>query len=54
MADFLNMCMKLKMMNTHRVGQKSLEPYRPSKSSPKQSESADMGQTGYAMEKDQF
>ena len=48
------MCMKLKMMNTHRVGQKSLEPYRPSKSSPKQSESADMGQTGYAMEKDQF
>ena len=45
------MCMKLKMMNTHRAGQKSLQPYRPSKSSQKQSKSANMGQTGYAMEK---
>jgi hypothetical protein len=43
--------MKLKIMKTHRVGQKSLEPYRPSKSSQKQSKTADMGQTGYAMEK---
>jgi hypothetical protein len=43
--------MKLKNMKTHRVGQKSLEPYRPSKSSQKQSKTADMGQTGYAMEK---
>ena len=42
--------MKLKIMKTHRVGQKSLEPYRPSKSSQKQSKTADMGQTGYAME----
>ena len=39
------------MMNTHRAGQKSLQPYRPSKSSQKQSKSANMGQTGYAMEK---
>ena len=38
-------------MNTHRAGQKSLQPYRPSKSSQKQSKSANMGQTGYAMEK---
>ena len=46
--------MKPKVMNTHRVGQKSLQLYRPSKSSQKQSKSADMGQTGYAMEKGQF
>ena len=39
------------MMNTHRVGQKSLEPYRPSESSQKQSKSAKMGQRGYAMKK---
>ena len=39
------------MMNSHRAGQKSLQPYRPSKSSQKQSKSANMGQTGYAMEK---
>ena len=43
--------MKLKIMTTHRLGQKSLEPYRPSKSSQKQSKTADMGQIGYAMEK---
>ena len=53
-ADFWDICMKLKMMNTHRVGRKSLGPYRPSKSSQKQSKSADMGQTGYAMKKGQF
>ena len=39
------------MMNTHRAGQKSLQSYRPSKSSQKQSKSANMGQTGYAIEK---
>ena len=39
------------MMNTHRAGQKSLQLYRPSKSSQKQSKSANMGQTGYTMEK---
>ena len=38
-------------MNPHRVAQNSLEPYRPSKSSHKQSKSADMDQTGYAIEK---
>jgi len=43
--------MKLNFMNTHRVVQNSLEPYRPSKSSHKQSKSADMDQTGYAIEK---
>ena len=50
-ADFWDMCMKLNFMNTHRVSQNSLEPYRYSKSSQKQSKSADMGQTGYAIEK---
>jgi hypothetical protein len=50
-ADFWDMCMKLNFMNTHRVGQNSLEPYRSSKSSQKQSKSADMDQTGYAIEK---
>ena len=45
------MFIKPKMMNTYRVDQKSLQPYRPSKSSHKQSKSAKMGQTGYAMEK---
>ena len=50
-ADFGNMCMKLNFMNTHRVVQNSLEPYRSSKSSQKQSKSADMAQTGYAIEK---
>ena len=50
-ADFWDMCMKPKVMNTHRVGQKSLQPYRPSKSSQKQSKSANMGQKVYAMEK---
>ena len=45
------MFVKPKMMNTHIVDQKSLQPYRPSKSSHKQSKSANMGQTGYAMEK---
>ena len=58
-------CLKLSCMNTHRVDQKSVEPYinprrvaqnslepcRPSKSSHKQSKSADMDQTGYAIEK---
>ena len=38
-------------MNTHRVGQNSLEPYRSSESSQKQSKSANMDQTGYAIEK---
>ena len=31
-----------------------VQPDRPSKSSQKQSKSADMGQTGYAREKGQF
>ena len=39
------------MMNTHRTGQKSLQSYRPSKSSQKQSKKANMGKTGYAIEK---
>ena len=43
--------MKSNFMNTHRVGQNSLEPYRSSKSSQNQSKSADMGQTGNAIEK---
>ena len=43
--------MKLSSMNTHRVIQNSLEPYRSSKSSQKLSKSADMDQTGYAIEK---
>ena len=43
--------MKLSFMNTHRVGQNSLEPYRSSESSQKQSKSANMDQTGYAIEK---
>ena len=43
--------MKLSFMNTHRVGQNSLEPYKSSESSQKQSKSADMAQTGYAIEK---
>ena len=43
--------MKLNFMNTHRVVQNSLEPYRSSKSSQKQSKSADMAQTRYAIEK---
>ena len=47
----MDMCMKLNFMNTHRVVQNSLEPYRSSKSSQKQSKSADMAQTGYAIEK---
>ena len=42
--------MKLNFMNTHRVGQNSLEPYRSSKISQKQSKSAGMDQTGYAIE----
>ena len=50
-ADFGDMCMKLNFMNTHRVIQNLLEHYRSSKSSQKQSKSADMGQTGYAIEK---
>ena len=50
-ADFWGLCMKLSFMNPHRVAQNSLEPYRPSKSSHKQSKSADMDQTGYAIEK---
>ena len=50
-ADFWDMFMKPKMMNTHRVDEMSLQPYRPSKSSHKQSKSANKGQTGYAMEK---
>ena len=53
-ADFLNLSMKLKIMNTHRIGQKSLEPYRSSKSSQNQSKSANMGQTVYVMEKVNF
>ena len=43
--------MKLSFMNTHRVSQNSLEPYMSSESSQKQSKSADMDQTGYAIEK---
>ena len=50
-ADFWDMYRKLNFMNIHRVGQNSLEPYRSSKSSQKQSKSADMGQTGYAIDK---
>ena len=50
-ADIGNMCMKLNFMNTHRVIQNSLEPFRSSKSSQKPSKSADMAQTGYAIEK---
>ena len=50
-ADIGDMCMKLNFMNTHRVIQNSLEPYRSSKSSQKPSKSADMAQTGYAIEK---
>ena len=38
-------------MNPHRVGQNSLEPYRSTESSPKQSKNADMDQTGYAIKK---
>ena len=38
-------------MNPHRVGKNSLEPYKSSESSPKQSKNADMDQTGYAIEK---
>ena len=43
--------MKLSCMNTHRVDQNSLEPYRSPESSPKQSKNADMDRTGYAIEK---
>ena len=43
--------MNLSFMNTQRVGQNSLEPYRSSEGSQKQSKSADMDQTGYAIEK---
>ena len=43
--------MKLSFMNTYRVGENSLEPYRSTESSPKQSKNADMDQTGYAIEK---
>ena len=50
-ANFRDMRMKLNLVTTHRVGQNSLESYRNSKSSQKQSESADRGQTGYAIEK---
>jgi hypothetical protein len=50
-ADFWDMCLKLNFMNTHRVGQNSLEPYRSTESSPKQSKNANMDQTGYAIEK---
>ena len=50
-VDLWDMCRNLNFMNTHRVGQNSLEPYRSSKSSQKQSKSADMDQTGYAIEK---
>ena len=45
------MCMKLNFMNTHRVSQNPLEPNWSSKSSQKQSKSADTGQTGCAIEK---
>ena len=50
-AGFGDMCMKLNFMNTQRVIQNSLEAYRSSESSQKQSKSADMDQTGYAFEK---
>ena len=50
-VDFWDFCMKLSCMNTHRVDQKSLKPYRSTESSPKQSKNADMDQTGYAIEK---
>ena len=53
-ADFWDFCMKLSCMNTHRVGQNSLEPYRSSESSPKQSKNADMDQTGYAIDPNFF
>ena len=43
--------MKLNFMNTHRVIQNSLEPYRSSESSQKQSKSANMDQTGYAIKR---
>ena len=45
------MCMKSNLMNPHRVSQNPLEPNWSSKSSQKQSKSADTGQTGYAIKK---